>query len=120
VSERLAKALKAIPRHITSPYVFRTKKGRSLRVMRTAFDNACPKAKIVGFRFHDLRHTTASHMVMAGMSLAAVGVILVHKTSAMTSRYAHLSQDLLRDAVNALPDFTGHKTGTSEGGAADE
>jgi hypothetical protein len=59
-------------------------------------------------------------MVMAGVWLAAVGVILVHKTSAMTSRYAHLSQDHLRDAVNALSDFTGHKSVTSEGGAADE
>ncbi len=88
--------------------------------MRTAFENACPKAKIVGFRFHDLRHTTASHMVMAGVWLTAAGAILGHKTSSMTSRYAHLSQDHLRDAVNALSDLTGHKTVTSEGGAADE
>jgi site-specific recombinase XerD len=71
--------------------------------MRTAFENALTKAKINEFRFHDLRHTAASHLVMAGVSLAAVGAILGHKTSAMTSRYAHLSQDHLRDAVNALP-----------------
>ncbi len=104
MSERLAAELKKVPRHITSPYVFCTKKeGKRFKEMRTAFEDACAAAGITNFRFHDLRHTAASHMVMAGVSLAAVGAVLGHKTSAMTSRYAHLSQEHLRDAVNALP-----------------
>jgi integrase len=77
--------------------VFRT------RSIRTAFERACREAKVYGFRFHDLRHTTASWLVMAGRSLKEVQELLGHRTFAMTLRYAHLSPDRLRDAVNALP-----------------
>lgn len=106
MSERLAATLKAHPRRLDSPYLFATKKGRRIKNMRTAFETACTAAGIVGFRFHDLRHTAASHMIMAGISLAAVGAVLGHKTSAMTSRYAHLSQEHLTAAVNSLPNWS--------------
>lgn len=121
MSERLAAMLKSMPRRIGSPYVFSKKKdGRPYIDVRTAFENACDKAGIKDFRFHDLRHTAASHMAMGGAPLKAIGAILGHKTSAMTDRYAHLSNAHLRDAVNAMPDFTGHDLGTNEKGAAGE
>jgi integrase len=48
----------------------------------------CPRV-----RFHDLRHTAASLMVMAGASLQSVQAILGHSTIAMTERYAHHSAE---------------------------
>lgn len=64
------------------------------------------KAKLEDFRFHDLRHTAASHMVMRGRSLKEVQEVLGHKEFKMTLRYAHLSPAHLRTAVEALDGLT--------------
>lgn len=42
-------------------------------------------------RFHDLRHTFASHWVMNGGDLFKLQRVLGHQSAQMTSRYAHLS-----------------------------
>lgn len=51
---------------------------------------------------HSLRHTFASHLVMRGRSLVEVQQLLGHSTIQMTMRYAHLSPDVKRAAVEAL------------------
>jgi integrase len=48
--------------------------------------------KIRELRFHDLRHTYASHYMMNGGSLYDLQAILGHTKSDMTQKYAHLSQ----------------------------
>ena len=65
----------------------------------------CRAGREKGFRFHDLRHTAASHLAMAGVPLRTVGEILGHKTAAMTVRYAHLTPEHTRKAVESLPDW---------------
>jgi integrase len=74
--------------------------------VRTAFLGACTRARLEDFRFHDLRHTFASWLVMRGRPLKEVQELLGHRSITMTMRYAHLSPDRLRDAVASLEDFS--------------
>lgn len=67
------------------------------------FMKACRKLKIKDFRFHDLRHTFASHLVMAGVSIFQVSKWLGHSSVTTTEKYyAHLSPDNRREEINCL------------------
>jgi integrase len=67
-----------------------------------AFKRLCSKLKIVDFRFHDLRHTTASHLRMQHKDIDTVAKLLGHKDLRMAQRYQHLSADFLANAMNGL------------------
>jgi integrase len=54
------------------------------------------------FVFHCVRHSYASRLVQAGVSIQAVQNLLGHVNISMTMRYAHLSPDNLKAAVAAL------------------
>jgi len=66
------------------------------------FKAACEEAKIRDLRFHDLRHTAATLMVMGGIDLVTVKEILGHSTIEMTMRYAHPTPENKRKAVEIL------------------
>lgn len=75
-----------------------------------AFRGACRRAGIVSFRFHDLRHTFASHFIMRGGDLKALQEILGHSDIKTTMRYAHLSKAHKAKAINLLCGLTSSKT----------
>ena len=60
------------------------------------------KAGYEDLRFHDLRHSSASAMINAGIDLYTVGAVLGHKSTVSTKRYAHLDQRSLEEAVNKI------------------
>lgn len=61
------------------------------------------RKKIRPITFHQLRHTTASLLLMAGADLFAVSRILGHSSYAVTERtYGHMAQKYLRTQVNKL------------------
>jgi integrase len=82
-------------------YIF-TFHGEPVMDIKTGFNKACDDAKIEDCRFHDLRHTFASQLVLNGGTLKDVQELLGHKTMTMTLRYAHLTQEHKRNAVNLL------------------
>jgi integrase len=87
------------------------------RKIRTAFEKALERAELKNMRFHDLRHTAASHLVMRGAALKEVQEILGHRTFAMTLRYAHLSPSHLRSAVDRLDGLTKDRASAAQGSA---
>lgn len=58
------------------------------------------RAGISDLRFHDLRHTLASFLAIGGESLSIIGKALGHGSIATTGRYAHLSHDPVRLAMD--------------------
>lgn len=73
--------------------------------IKTAFNAACRRAKIVDLTFHDLRHIAATNMVMGGVDLVTVKEILGHASIVTTLRYAHPTPENKRRAVNVLAAF---------------
>lgn len=57
---------------------------------KRSFDTARKLAKLEDVHLHDLRHTAASHLLMAGVDLRTLAEILGHKTLQMVHRYTHL------------------------------
>jgi integrase len=70
-------------------------------------------AKIDDFHWHDLRHTTASRLAMAGVDLYTISRILGHSDVSMTMRYAYLSPGFLQEAMSKLDRVAQVPTGTS-------
>jgi integrase len=77
-----------------------------VRNIKTSFSSALRRAGIEDFRFKDLRHTFASHFVMRGGTMKELQELMGHKTMNMTMRYAHLSQEHKKKAVNLLNGLT--------------
>jgi integrase len=68
--------------------------------------DTCERAGIEHLGFHQLRHTYASHLAMAGTPLMVIAESLGHATTAMTQRYAHLAPSHVADTIRAnVPTF---------------
>jgi integrase len=83
-------------------YVFPGAEGERLIDVKTAWKPVLKAASVTGFRFHDLRHTFASRLVMANVDLNTVRELLGHADLKMTLRYAHLAPEHKAAAVATL------------------
>jgi integrase len=103
INGTLRNTLEALPRRIDGGYVFYDPKtGERYQNVKKSFATALRRAGIRDFHFHDLRHTFASHLVMAGIDITTVSKLLGHKGLAMTLRYSHLSPQHFTKAVDVL------------------
>lgn len=87
-----------------NPKVFPSQiKGRGIS---TAVDNTWKvvrgRAELIDFRLHDLRHNAASVAVNEGVSLYVAGKLLGHRNAATTERYAHVANDPVHKAAEAV------------------
>jgi site-specific recombinase XerD len=87
--------------------VFRNGNGGHIGDVKHGFTSACRKAGITDVRFHDLRHTYASHLAMRGVHIRTLQELLVHKTLIMTQRYSHLAPEQWQNAVKLLDGVIG-------------
>ncbi len=60
------------------------------------------EAKVKNLRWHDLRHTFASRLVEAGVHLSIVQKACGHSSHNTTTRYAHVNDSLVRNAMSNL------------------
>ena len=103
MNETVFDTLRGMVRRIDNPYVFPGKEPASHRAdLPKSWEGFLVKASVEDFRWHDLRHTFASRLVMAGVDLYTVSKLLGNHDIKMTQRYAHLSPDHLHQAVRAL------------------
>lgn len=64
--------------------------------------SVCDTAQLKDCRIHDLRHTYASILASAGLSLPVIGALLGHTQPNTTARYSHLFDDPLREATEQV------------------
>jgi len=64
--------------------------------MRSALNRCCEDVDIPHYAVHQLRHTFATSLLNAGVSLSSVMKLLGHKKISMTLRYAQITQDTIR------------------------
>ena len=93
--------LSVLPHDNSDGYVFCKNDGNPYN-FRSPFLRARKKADIKNFRFHDLKHPSASYLVMKDIDLNTVREILGHKTLEMPLRYSHLSPEHKTRAVSVL------------------
>lgn len=116
MSREIKALLSALPRsddpeHARYVFTFevqnrKTKPRRRILQNSTAFEHfrdATRTAFIDDFHFHDLRHTFATRMLRKTQNIKLVSRLLGHSEIDTTSRYAHVLDD---DLVNALDDFS--------------
>jgi integrase len=76
--------------------------GGSMVEIKNAWAALCKAADLRDVRLHDLRHTYASVLASAGLSLPVIGALLGHTQPGTTARYAHLFDDPLRAATERV------------------
>ncbi len=106
MNDTVREILRARKSRLKSAYVFPSETGETpidaCNYVRRVFMPAIEAAAIENFRWHDLRHTFASRLIMAGVDLRTVQELMGHKTITMTLRYSHLSPAHQLEAVQRL------------------
>jgi integrase len=94
----------------TNEYIFTDKDGKKIKEVSNAFQRIVDD---LGFNddvkdsrqrvvFHTCRHTFASWLAIQGTPLYTIAKLMGHKSIVMSERYAHLSPDHKKDAVNSM------------------
>ncbi len=85
------------------------KTGGLLTDIKHGFVSACEDAKVIDFKFHDLRHTAATRLADAGADPFVIAEILGHSDLRMTKRYTHATDERKRQALERLAQFSNRK-----------
>jgi integrase len=108
LSDALLALLASLPSRTDGVWLFpNPRTGKPFLSIYHSWDTARQAAGLPEVRIHDLRHSFASYLVNCGHSLYEVQTLLGHTQIKTTQRYAHLSQETLRAATNAVGQLLG-------------
>jgi integrase len=100
LSDAAVGILRSLPRLARGGWVFPGgRRDGHLIDLEYFFATALARAKLRRIRIHDLRHSFASAAIGSGVALYSVGKLLGHRSSKTTERYAHLSAEAQREAL---------------------
>lgn len=99
--------LRTLPRAHERVFTYKIQRGRhagerkpiQAEGLKTHFAGALARSGVVDFRFHDLRHTAATRLLRATGNLRLVQRLLGHEDIATTTKYAHVTDDDLRQGL---------------------
>ena len=86
------------------PWVCAGERGGRVQNIQRAWRSIRGRARLEDVRLHDLRHSLASDAAATGASLPVIGKMLGHRNVATTQRYAHLTDVVVRDALDRTGD----------------
>jgi integrase len=106
ITAPVAEVLGGLPRSEEIPWVVpaikEPSRPLSISTAERGWRRIKKQANIPDVRLHDLRHSHASVAASAGLSLPIIGKLLGHNTPTTTARYAHLADDPVRRAAEAV------------------
>ena len=89
-------------RRIDSDLIFPGTNSEKPVELKRPWLSALKAAGILDFRFHDLRHCTASYLAMNGATMMEIAAVLGHKTLSMVKRYSHIADSHSAKVVTAM------------------
>lgn len=105
LSDDMVAHLNALPSRNVSPWLFPGRDGKKpLNNADKPFQRIVERAGLAGtgFTIHCIRHTFASWMAINGFSLVIIGNALGHRSQAMSARYAHLNDNVMKQAASSV------------------
>lgn len=105
INSHLDFELRKLKKNSESDYVFTNRRNQPFspdHFSSRKFSIFLSEANVRSLRFHDLRHTFASHFMMNGGNIYELQQMLGHSETSMTSRYAHLSESHLVQAASTV------------------
>jgi integrase len=84
------------------PWVCLGERGGPVHNIKRAWESIRTRAGLEDVRLHDLRHSAASDMAAAGLSLPIIGHVLGHKNPQTTARYTHLADHARHEAARIM------------------
>lgn len=107
INSALFEALAGLRAKSSGPRVF------PFKSVRTGFENACERAGLADFTFHDLRRTFGTRLLERGVDIVTIQKLYGHSSVLVTQQYLHPNDELSIEAVELLAgDWAqiGHKT----------
>lgn len=105
LSDAMVALLASLPSRGKSEWLFPGRSGtKPLNNLDKPFQRIIERAGLAGteLTIHCLRHTFASWMAINGFSLVIIGTALGHRSQAMSARYSHLNDKVMRQAGNSV------------------
>lgn len=104
INKKLALKIKTLMRikNIKEGCIFLNDKKTKLVFLKGEFENTIKDLGIKDFRFHDLRHTSASYLLMNGATIIELMELFGWSSQSMVRRYAHLSKTHTTSLVNKV------------------